>query len=331
MINPYFPPQDMLNKIGSRIGELSRNYSSTNRHISMLLSKYLNLDVDNVVIANGASELISAVGRLFVRNIAIPIPTFDEYINRLRTQGKPVSLFEIEKESFDLDLNLYIEFAKTSNSNTILLVRPNNPTGKLITKIELRNTLDRLIDFDLVIVDESFIEFSGMEENESILEYINTYKNIIIIKSLSKVYGIPGMRIGCAISSNAHRIETLRKELPIWNVNSFAQCFIEMIKDYQKEFDESCVKAVRATEMLYTELSKLEYLYPYPTLANFVLCRLVDSVESDELITYLYENRKILIYDCSKKIGMNSRYIRIASRSIEENEELILAMRAFKG
>lgn len=331
MINPYFPPQEMMDEIAGSLAALSRNYPSTNRHISLLLSNYLNQDVDKVVVANGASELISAIGYLFIKNLAIPIPTFDEYINRLRIQEKGVSLYKMEEESFTLHLDSFIKFAEESGSNTVLLVRPNNPTGNLIAKTEVEHTLEKLAKFDVVLVDESFIEFAATKGNASVIEFVNAYDNIIVLKSLSKVYGVPGLRIGCAISGNVERMDTLRRQLPIWNINSFAQRFLELLEDYRVEFEESCVKTIWATQKLYMELSKLDCLYPYPTQANFVLCRLKNGATSSELATFLFENFGILICDCGTKAGLDSRFVRIASRDDEENGELIAAMRAWEG
>lgn len=331
MINPYFPPQEMLDKIAASVSALCKNYPSTNRHISGLVSNYMNLDVGSVVIANGASELISVIGHLFVKKLAIPIPTFDEYINRLRIQGKGVSLYKVDKaENFKLDLDSYIKFAEESNSNAVLLVRPNNPTGNLVPKIEMKRAFRKMTNFDVVLVDESFIEFSTSGGDASILDFVKTYENLIVVKSLSKVYGIPGLRIGCAISGNHRRMDMLRNELPIWNINSFAQCFIELLGNYRQEFRESCLKTVRATGELYTELSRLECLRPYATEANFVLCELMSNVESGELVKFLIEDFGILIHDCSTKIGLDSRFVRIASRTNEENGELIAAIRAWE-
>ena len=331
MINPYFPPQEMLDTITASVGLLSRSYPSTNRHISKLFSDYLNLGVDEVVIANGASELISTIERLFIKKMAIPVPTFDEYINRLRFQGKPTSLYETKKEEdFKLDLDSYIRFAQESGSNAALFVRPNNPTGNLIPRAEMERALQKLAGFDLVLVDESFIEFSTMEGGASILESVRDYDNLIIVKSLSKVYGIPGLRLGCAICANSRRADMLREELPIWSVNSFAQRFVELLGGYREEFRESCRKTARATAGLHAELSRLECLRPYATEANFVLCELAGNARSTDLVAFLFEKYQLLIYDCSAKIGLDSRFIRISSRTEEENAELIAAIRAWE-
>lgn len=329
MINQYFPPQEMLDKIAGSYSLLSRNYPSTNRHISSLLANCLNTDPDNIVIANGASELISAIGHLFITNLAIPIPTFEEYINRLKIQGKGVSLYEMEKEGFILDIDVYIKFAEQANSNAVLFIRPDNPSGNLIPKTTMRHILERLVTFDVVLVDESFIEFASTEKDASIQEYVETYENLIIIKSLSKAYGIPGLRIGCAISANTKRMNMLREELPIWNLNSFAQRFIELLKDYRNEFEDSCLKTVRATKELDRQLHSLECLYPYPTEANFVLCRLKGNSTSSELTAFLFDHFNMLIYDGSAKIGLDSRFVRIASRTEEENIQLIEAIKTW--
>ena len=331
MINPYFPPKEMLDKMAANFSTLCKNYPSTNRYISELLLKDANINPGNIVITNGASELINVIGRLFVKKLAIPIPTFDEYINRLKIQGKCVSLYKMDKRhNFSLNVDSYITFARESNSDVVLFVRPNNPTGNLISITEMKHALDELADFNAIIVDESFMEFSSISGDTSILESTKTHKNLIVVKSLGKVYGVPGLRIGCAISGNDERIDMLRRELPIWNINSFAQRFIELSDNYREEFRESCLKTVSATQKLYAELSRLECLQPYTTEANFILCELTNNARSSDLVKSLFDNFGILIYDCSRKIGLDSHFIRIASRTDEENCDLVAAIRAWE-
>jgi len=329
MINPYFPPQEMLNEMAYRCLTLTKNYPSTNTYISSLISNYIKMDPANVVIANGASELIGAIGQLFVKRLAVPIPTFDEYVNRLRIQEKEVELYSID-EGFVLNTDSYIRFAEQFKANAVLFIRPNNPTGHLISKKELNSALERLADFDVVLVDESFIDFATSEENPSLEDYIDTYKNMIIIKSISKAYGIPGLRLGYAISGDGDRVSLLRKMLPIWNINSFAQFFIELLGDYQREFEDSCKKVVEATQMLYRELCNLKYIKPYPTEANFILCKLRHGISSTDVTEYLFNKHDILINDCISKVGLGPGYIRIGSRTSDENRELIDALRAWE-
>lgn len=332
MVNQYFPPQDMMAKMAERVSVLSKSYPSTNAHVSSLLADHMNLSAENVVIANGACELISVIGQQFVDRMAIPIPTFDEYINRLRIQGKEVCPYLMRKEEdFALDLDSYIEFAEGCNANTVLFQRPNNPTGNLIPKSAIERALDRLSAFDVVLIDESFIEFSGDREDASTQDLLDTLDNLIIVKSLSKVYGIPGLRIGCAVSANTGRMGMLRKLLPIWNINSFAQCFVESLSDYGEEFRESCVQTSKDTRGLHSELSMLQYLRPYETDANFVLCELTDGLQSSELAKSLFDEHRMLIHDCSVKAGLDSRFVRIASRTKAENGELIAALTNWRG
>ena len=326
MINPYFPPEEMLDEIVSNFIPLSKSYPSNNWHISSLLSENLNIDPSNIVVGNGASELISAMSHLFIRNLTIPVPTFDEYPNRLKIQGKDVSYFEIDKKGFSLNPDSFVEFVKTSTSNAALIIQPNNPTGQLVSKKGMKYLLDELANLDLVIVDESFIDFVSSEKNPSVLECINDYENLIVIKSLSKVYGIPGLRLGYAASGNVITMSALRKELPIWNVNSFAQYFIQLLGNYRKEYEHSCRRVIETTKKLNKKLCGVSYLHPYPTDANFVFCETKNDFTSPDLTSTLFNKFNILINDCSSKIGMDDRFVRIASRTEEENRELIDAL-----
>jgi threonine-phosphate decarboxylase len=330
MVNPYFPPAEMLARLAGRVSTLSRSYPSTNTYISQVLSGYVGLDAENIVVSNGASELISAMSRLFIRRLAIPIPTYNEYINRLQIQNKDFELYRIQAEDgFTLNIDNYVDFARKTNSNAILFVRPNNPTGNLITLSDMESVISKLSGFDIVLVDESFIDFCVTQSNVSMMCYLKKCRNMIIIKSLGKSYGIPGLRLGYSASGNREISEALRRELPIWNINSFAQYFIELLDDYKQQFEESCVKTVATTGKLFEQLNQMQYLRPFKTECNFILCKLTRH-KSTDLVKYLYDNHNILIYDCAVKTGLDDSFVRISSRTASENNRLVRALKTWQ-
>jgi histidinol-phosphate/aromatic aminotransferase/cobyric acid decarboxylase-like protein len=327
MTNPYFPPREFMESLGERLVELVKAYPSTNWHISSLAARPLGLTHEEVVIANGASELINAIISRFVDNLAVPVPTFDEFVNRAIAQGKSVSPYQLHGD-FELDLEGFIQHVRDSQANAALIINPNNPTGTLLSQESLWHVLESLRHLDLIILDESFNDFVSHQPSPSAMERLLDFPNLIILKSLSKSYGIPGLRLGYAASGNQGMISDLRRDLPIWSINSLAQYFLEEIGNYGEQFSDSCDSVRRATQVLSSGLQSIPYLYPYPTQANFVLCRVLDDFTATELTARLFDESRMLINDCSRKKGLDGRFVRMASRTAEENTQLIQALQA---
>ena len=218
-----------------------KSYPSTNWYLSSLAAQPLGLTHEELVIANGASELISAISDRFVSRLAVAVPTFDEFVNRAATQGKTVSAYQLSGD-FHLDVDDFARHVLESGANAALLINPNNPTGLSTSKADVLRFLDALRNLDLVIVDESFIDFVDADPHPSIMSHLADYPNAIVLKSLSKAYGIPGLRLGYAASVNQSRIAELRSHLPIWGINSLAQFYLETIGEFRQEFIESCAE-----------------------------------------------------------------------------------------
>lgn len=327
LVNPYFPPNEFTESLRLRLDELIRAYPSTNWYISSLLSNSLGLSYDHIVIGNGASELISAITSNYVDNLAVAVPTFDEYINRAVNQGKRVSVYELDQD-FTFDIEGFIQHVKNSAANSALIINPNNPTGTLVPQDSIWLILESLRHLDLVIVDESFIDFATVNPIPTAVAGIDSYPNLVVVKSLSKSYGIAGLRLGYAISGNKKLIENLRTEIPIWSINSLAQFFLEEIGNYHQQFLDSCSDVRIATQILYDELKSVPYLYPYPSDGNFVLCKILYGFTAAQLTSALFEKHSMLINDSSGKRGLDNRFVRLASRTKEENLELAEALRS---
>ena len=327
MTNPYFPPQQFFDSLGSRLRQLIKAYPSTNWYLSSAIGEPLGLTHEQVVIGNGASELISVITSRFVHRLAVPVPTFDEFVNRARIQGKEAIPYQLG-DDFELNMEGFIRHVHNVQANAALFVRPNNPTGTLISKEALRQLLESLRHLDLIIVDESFIDFADGDPSPSALDMVFDFPNIMVLKSLSKIYGTPGLRLGYVASGNPERIAELRRHLPIWSINSLAQYFLEEMGAYQQQFAASCVDVRHATQLLFRGLQTVPYLHPYPTQGNFVLCRLLSGLTGAELTARLFEECKILINDCGSKHGLDNHFVRVASRTSEENAQLVQTLRA---
>ena len=328
MTNRYFPPREFIDSLASKLTRLVTSYPSTNGHLSSLVAEPLGLTQDELVVANGASEIIAAICSLRIEHLAIPIPTFDEYRNRAEIQGKQVSPYP-SGEDFELDVDGFIEHVRKARANSVVIVRPDNPTGTLISKEDTVRMLQAFGDLDLVLVDESFLYFAeSYGPDTSVLGLIREFPNLVVVNSMSKAYGVPGLRLGYAVSGDSALVARLRSELPIWSVNSLAQCFLESFGAYGAQFVESCVDVRRATQALYRGLQTVPFLHPYPTHGNYVLCRTTPDLTGSEVTARLLDDFAILINDCSGKQGLDRRFFRIASRTAEENDALVRVFQA---
>jgi histidinol-phosphate/aromatic aminotransferase/cobyric acid decarboxylase-like protein len=285
---------------------------------------------EQLVVGNGASELMSAISSLRVEHLAIPVPAFDEYPNRAGVQGKRVSPYVMGAD-FNLDVEGFIAHVQETGANSAVIVRPNNPAGTLISREETAQMLRAFGDLDLVLVDESFLYFAGPDYRElSVIGLIREFPNLVVINSMSKAYGVPGLRLGYAASGDAQFIARLRAELPIWSVNSLAQFFLEHMGAYETQFADSCRQVRQATQSLYQRLRSVPFLEPFPTHGNYVLCRTSSRLTGSEITARLFDEFGILVNDCSGKNGLDSRFFRIASKTTEENEKLVRILLSMK-
>ena len=323
MTNRYFPPQEFIESLSSNLQTLVKSYPSTNRYLSSLAAEPLGMTHEELVIGNGASELISIITGVRVAHLAIPIPTFDEYRNRAEIQGKRVSAYAMGAD-FTLDVEGFIAHVREAGANSVAIVRPNNPAGTLVSAEEVVQMLQAFGDLDMVLVDESFLYFAGPGYQElSVAGLIHEFPNLVIVNSMSKAYGVPGLRLGYAASGDSQLIARLRAELPIWSVNSLAQFFLENLGRYGSQFADSCTQVRQATQALYRGLRSVPFLEPYPTHGNYVLCRTSSGLTGSGVTTRLFDEFGVLVNDCTGKRGLDSRFFRIASRTTEENEELV--------
>ena len=325
MTNRYFPPDELFRALESKLRVLVTSYPSTNRHISSLIAVPLGLSPGHVVAANGASELIAAITSRFVERLAVPTPTFDEFVNRALIEGKRVSPYQLD-DGFDLDVEDFVRHVRHTGADAALVINPNNPTGKLVPQRDMQHLLESLAHIGLVLVDESFLDFTDEEPSPSVMGMVHDFPNLLVLKSLSKSYGIPGLRLGFAVSGKPDIADELRSAMPIWSINSLAQSFLEELPAFEADFVRSCAQVRTATNALFAGLQTIPYLRPYPSQGNYVLSQVLHGFTGPELTARLFDDFGILINDCSGKVGLDERFVRMASRTTEENADLVQAL-----
>ena len=215
---------------------------------------------------------------------------------------------------------------KIQQCDVVFFINPNQPSGTSIDSEWILTLADTCANITF-IVDESFIEFSQTVPNPSVVDLVDKYPNLMIIKSMSKNYGVPGLRLGYIVSGNKLQVERLRKNIPIWSINSIAQAFLENLSKYQTEFLASCQQVIASTQTLYRDLERISGVKPYPTEGNYILCELGANITGHQAGTTLLQKYGILISDRGNKGGLTQHFIRIASRTDNENSRVTAALK----
>ena len=328
--NPYYPTPAMLQDLKDNLESLIKSYPSSTPEMSQEnLAAVLHVNPDNLIIGNGATELIVLINRELIDRFAVPVPTFGEYIEKLRDQ-REAELYPLRVEDrYQLHLPEFLEWVRGRRLKALLVINPGNPTGQLFSREEMTNFLREARDMELVIVDESFIDFAG-DVVPSLLPVADEFSNLLIVRSMSKHCGVPGLRLGYCYSSNLDFLKRMRRFLPTWNVNTLAEYFISQLPFTDTEYRETRMRLIGDVRCLYDELCRIPALDVYPTGANFVLFRIVPSggMTATELQSLLLEKFQVYVRDCSNKVGMDRYHVRVASQGRDKDERLVAALRS---
>lgn len=326
LVNPYFPNKRMIGEIKASFEQLAASYPSGLEVNNLLAAKSLGLDQHQVVVGNGASELIKPLMGSFFGKVGVILPSFEEYAQCAKN---PVPFTAPGCNSYTVqDL---MDFYQNELLEALVIVNPDNPTGNYLPKADILRLLRYCEDRNcLLILDESFIDFSNAEDTPSFMnrDELNEHVNLVLIRSISKSYGVPGLRLGILASSNQNVTEVIKRELPIWNINSFGEYFLQIFEKYQTDYEEALEHFYLVRDELLQSLSEIRQLKPYPSQANFILCEIIDGCSATQLSELLLNRYNLLIKDLSHKKGLDGRqFIRIAVRNREDNAKLTDALK----
>ena len=332
LVNPYFPPQQMVDEMMASFSTLLREYPSGMRVNSLLAGKYFGVKQEYIVVGNGAAELIKAFVERHTSKIGVIYPTFEEYPNR-STKDMIVSYLPTNND-MRYDAEDIMRFFGDKDIKTLLLINPDNPSGNYIPYSDLLSliawTKERGVEF---IVDESFVDFVDAEGEISLLRSDILVENthLYVVKSISKSYGVPGLRLGVLASGDTQTIAHLKKEVAIWNINSFGEFYMQIYEKYHKEYLKACELFREERKLFSEELSQVPYLRVIPSQANYFLCELMtNKFSSKELAVRLLADHDILIKDCSGKSAFSrGSYIRLAVRDRKDNHKLTEALKEY--
>ena len=321
LVNPYFPPKSMIKKFNYFSKELITQYPSGQKIECVNATRLFNdVEEDYLCIGNGSTELINALGLILNGNMFVPKSAFNEYIRCFK--NCKFNVFDMKEDGYEYN----IEKIKNNidNNDIICIVNPDNPTGAFIEYDDIISIIDECNKKDkLVIFDESFIDFTDKDIRYTLFsnDIIDKYKNLIVIKSISKSYGVPGIRLGVMASSNLDLISKIKSEMSIWNVNSYAEYFLQIASLYLKEYENACDKIGEERTRFINDLKQIKGIKVFNSQANYVLCDLGNFNSTEVTLKLL--NKNIFIKDLRTKTAFeNTNYIRLAIRTEEENKKL---------
>ncbi|MFR9619617.1 MAG: aminotransferase class I/II-fold pyridoxal phosphate-dependent enzyme [Rikenellaceae bacterium] len=325
LVNPYFPPQRLIDELKCNFDTLLREYPSGMGVNSMLAAKYFDVNPKLISVGNGAAELIKAYVEKHVGRLGVVFPTFEEYPNRLAEER--VVAYTPQNRDFAYSAEDIMGYFDDKEVESLLIINPDNPSGNYISHSGIVALFDwseaRGIN---LVIDESFVDFVDSDSVPTLIvdNILERYKHLVVIKSISKSYGVPGLRLGVLASGNVELIASIKRDVAIWNINSFAEFYMQIYGKYQEEYAEACQKFKRERQLFYEELCQIPYLRVIPSQANYFMCEVIGGVNSRDLAIQLLKEHNILIKDCSGKIAFNgAQYIRVAVRDRHDNALLV--------
>lgn len=328
LVNPYFPPQKLMDEIKANFEKLLTQYPSGLRVNSLLAAKNFSVHQENIVVGNGAAELIKSLMERLRGKTGVIRPTFEEYPNRY-DQNETVPFVPITRD-FTYHVEDVMDYFQEKDIQNLILVNPDNPSGNYIKKKELL----QLVTWAkrkgiLLIVDESFIDFA-QEENSTLIEQsiLDDNPHLFVMKSISKSYGVPGLRLGVLVSGDTEMITAIKKDVAIWNINSFAEFYMQIEEKYRDDYAQALVAIRQERSRFEQELKKISGIYTIPSQANYMMIEITSGMSARELTKRMLFRHNLFVKDLSAKItGTNRQFLRIAVRSTEDNDKLIQSLK----
>lgn len=333
LVNPFFPQPKMVDEMKANFETLLREYPSGMGINSLLAGKYFGIKQEYVAVGNGAAELIKSLMETSEGKVGVTYPTFEEYPNRLDSQR--IVRFNPANADFSYSANDLMDFFADKELSWLLIVNPDNPSGNFIPKAELLQLAQWCAERNIrLIVDESFVDFSTEGADNSLLRdnILAANPNLCVMKSISKSYGVPGLRLGVLASADTELIAFVKKDVSIWNINSFAEFYMQIFNKYEKDYVNACEKFRTERGRFIADLAQINWLRVIPSQANYFLCEIIgNKISAYDLTLCLLRDHHILIKDCSSKKGFATdgrQYVRIAIRNRADNTALVNALKS---
>lgn len=328
LVNPYFPNERFMNEMKSNFDVLVREYPSGMAVNSLLAGHFFGVRTENICVGNGTAELIKSLMENISGNIGMVYPTFEEYPHR-KKDVEVIPYYVVDKD-FDYSVDDIMSYYEGKDISAIVLVNPDNPSGHFISKKDILRLEDWCRNKERkLIVDESFIDFVEDDEWHTLLdmEVLLNHPSLIVLKSISKSFGVAGLRLGVIATADTDLIAFMKKDVAIWNINSFAEYYLQIIEKYRDDYYEAMEKFKEVRRRYLDKLSKIKGFKVYPSQANYVMCHIENSVTSTELADILLNRYNVLIKNLASKEGLNKgNYVRLSVKSDEENDYIVNAL-----
>ena len=328
LVNPYFPPQKLIDEMQSQFKTLLTQYPSGMKVNTLLASKCYGVSEEYIIPGNGAAELISALMEHMEGTVGFIRPTFEEYPNRFDNSRQVT--FVPQNDEYRYSADDLIDFFGAHPVDTLLLINPDNPSGNYIPKADVLRLADWCAQNDMrFVVDESFVDFCEDYATASLLDdaILEQYPNLVVMKSISKSFGVPGLRLGVLASADKALIAQMKQRVSIWNLNSFAEFYMQIYTKYERDYQKACARFVAERADFEQKLRQVPFLRVMPSQANYFLCEVLPPFTANEVVIRVLKGSNILTRDCSTKSGLNGRqYMRIAVRNHADNALLIEAL-----
>ena len=330
LVNPYFPSKRMKDELRSNFDTLLTEYPSGMKVNTLIASKSFGVSESYIVPGNGAAELIKVLMSEVKGKTGFVRPTFEEYPNRYDKNSQVT--FVPQNEDYRYTADDLMSFFGDKDIKTLMLINPDNPSGNFIPKADVLRLAQWCESKEIqLVVDESFVDFSKDFANNSLLSdaVLESCPHMAVMKSISKSYGVPGLRLGILASANQALIASIKKEVSIWNLNSFAEFFMQIYNKHEKDYKKACEKFVAERDSFESQLRTVPFLRVMSSQANYFLCEVLLPYTAREIVVYMLRQHNILTRDCSQKPGLNpqKQYMRIAVRNHEDNTRLVEALR----
>jgi histidinol-phosphate/aromatic aminotransferase/cobyric acid decarboxylase-like protein/choline kinase len=326
LVNPYFPSKRMKDELRANFDTLLTEYPSGMKVNTLIASKSFGVSEPYIVPGNGAAELIKVLMEESQGKIGFVRPTFEEYPNRYDKDQQVT--FVPQNEDYRYTADDLMAFFEDKDIRQLMVINPDNPSGNFIPKNDVLRLAKWCEDKAIrLVVDESFVDFSIDYATNSLLsdEILEAYPHMAVMKSISKSYGVPGLRLGILASADKDLIARIKKEVSIWNLNSFAEFFMQIYNKHEKDYQRACAKFVIERADFYEKLKQIPVFRVMPSQANYFLCEVLPPYRASEIVIYMLKQHNILTRDCSLKPGLDpsKQYMRIAIRDHKDNTRLI--------
>lgn len=330
LVNPYFRSSNIIDEMEANFRTLVGEYPSGMKVNTLCASKCWGIKEEYIIPGNGAAELIKVLMENLQGTLGVVRPTFEEYPNRLTPEQ--LVAYVPTRPDFRYTADDLMAYFGAHKADTLLLINPDNPTGNFIPYADLLRLAEWTKQEGMkLIVDESFVDFSVGYKDNTLLhnEILEQYPHMAVMKSISKSYGVPGIRLGILCSADTELIARMKREVSIWNINSFAEFFMQIYNKYEKDYLRACDKFIEERADFEKKLREIPFLHVMPSEANYFLCEILPPFTANGLVLTMLKRFNILTRDCSNKIGFDGKqYMRIAVRNHEDNARLIEGFRA---